>query len=146
MTKSVCLCTSLRQAALAATALYDDILAPSGLKVTMFRLLRRIAAQSDISISQLARDVDLDRSTLGRNLRVLERQGLVTLAACADGRARAPRLSDKGAEALDRALPLWAEAQARMAELLGPDVEALQTTLHRLTDQRLRAKEPANAD
>ena len=56
-----CLCTSLRQAALAVTQIYDEALEPSGLKVTMFRLLRRISDAGHPPISELARIVDLDR-------------------------------------------------------------------------------------
>jgi DNA-binding MarR family transcriptional regulator len=72
----------------ASTALYDEALAPSGLKVTMFRLLRKIEATPDVTITGLAEMLGLDRSTLGRNLKVLERQGLVRLPSGQDARAR----------------------------------------------------------
>ncbi len=126
-----CICTSLRQAALAATQEYDDALRPSGLKVTMYRLLKRIRVEDGASISDLSRAVGLDRSTLGRNLRVLERQGLVTFSAAPDDRIRAVGLTERGAAALQRAEPLWQAAQARMTARLGPEADALLALLQR---------------
>ena len=132
MASSLCICTNLREAARNATALYDRALKPAGLKVTMFRLLRRIEASPNAPISQLAADMQLDRSTLGRNLKVLERQELVSLSGSADGRVRAVVLSGKGREALARALPLWCHAQEEISARLGMDVEIVLETLSRL--------------
>lgn len=119
-----CLCTALRQAAQSSTAFYDAALAPSGLKVTMYRLLRRIEAAPGASLTTLADTIGLDRSTLGRNLRVLERQGLIALAAGTDGRAKRIDLTDEGRAALRVAVPLWRQAQTDFAALIGPDVVA----------------------
>lgn len=119
-----CICTTLRQAAAFSTAHYDAALAPSGLKITMFRLLRRIDAAGELYISRLADIVGLDRSTLGRNLRVLERQALVHLSTGTDGRVRRIVLTDKGRAALETAYPLWQAAQTEFASLIGPDVAA----------------------
>ena len=132
MGSPVCICTNLREAARNATALYDRALKPAGLKVTMFRLLRRIEANPDAPISLLAADMQLDRSTLGRNLKVLERQGLVSLSDAEDGRVRAVVLTDKGREALACALPLWSSAQNEISARLGMDVETVLETLNRL--------------
>ncbi len=129
MRTSDCLCTNLRQAALASTEIYNAALAPSGLKVTMFRLLRRIAEAPDITITTLAAVVGLDRSTLGRNLRVLAREDLVVLSRGRDERSRTVTLTAAGTAALDRAEPLWATAQARMAGALGPGLDQLRQTL-----------------
>jgi DNA-binding MarR family transcriptional regulator len=120
-----CICTALRQAAAFGTAQYDAALAPAGIKVTMFRLLRRIDEAGVISISELAALLGLDRSTLGRNLRVLERQSLVTMGIGKDGRARSIALTDHGRSTLGAALPLWQDAQADFARRVGPDVSAL---------------------
>lgn len=134
MMKEHCICTSLRQAALSSTAYYDDLLKPSGLKVTMFRLMRRIGERPEITITDLSRIVGLDRSTLGRNLRVLERDGLIDLAAGKDGRARSATLTQAGSQALDRALPLWQTAQSRMKKAIGADLDTLLASLGRLAD------------
>lgn len=132
MTSETCICTALRMAAQSSTGFYDDILAPSGLKVTMFRLLRRIEDNPDVSITGLARLTGLDRSTLGRNLRVLEKQGLVALPTGADERARALSLTPRGQAALSTARPLWAKAQTRMRATVGQDLDTMLTTLARL--------------
>ncbi|SFD15253.1 MarR family winged helix-turn-helix transcriptional regulator [Tropicimonas isoalkanivorans] len=117
-----CLCTSLRQAAAFSTAHYDAVLAPAGIKITMFRLLRRIDEAGCVSISDLAGIVGLDRSTLGRNLRVLEKQDLIATRPGQDQRERVVELTDHGRRTLETALPLWRSAQDSFAALLGPDV------------------------
>jgi DNA-binding MarR family transcriptional regulator len=100
-------------------------LAPSGLKITMFRLLRRISDAGSPTISELARIVELDRSTLGRNVRVLERLGLVRLDGCSDERSKVVSLTRKGKTVFEKALPLWAEAQAAMKSTLGREKDAV---------------------
>jgi DNA-binding MarR family transcriptional regulator len=119
MNSDPCLCTGLRQAALAATKFYDDALQPTGLKITMFRLLRRIGEADAPTMTQLADIVQLDRSTLGRNLRVLERLGLVQLSDGEDERTKTIELTTAGLRKLEAALPLWANAQRRMKKHLG---------------------------
>ena len=113
-----CLCTSLRRAAHKASEAYDTALAPSGLKVTMYRLLKVVRANPDCSLSELAHALDLDRSTMGRNLGVLERRGLVARKGLADERARGVELTEAGHAALRAAEPLWRDAQDRMRERL----------------------------
>jgi DNA-binding MarR family transcriptional regulator len=139
-----CICTSLRQAAQASTALYDRVLAPSGLKVTMFRLLRRIEANPDATITELAELVGLDRSTLGRNLKVLERQGLLVLPTCADARARSLVLTPAGCAALVKAVPLWTQAQSEMKASLGMALDNLLGTLERFFELETKSKDTSS--
>ncbi len=120
-----CICTALRQAAAKSTAFYDEALEPSGIKVTMFRILRRIDMAKAISITELAKKVGLDRSTLGRNLRVLEKQSLVVLSAGKDARERMVLLTDAGRETLEAAVPLWRAAQRDYADMIGRDALAV---------------------
>lgn len=119
MNNSRCLCTGLRQAAQSATHFYDEALAPSGLKITMFRLLRRIEETGTPTITELAAIVKLDRSTLGRNLKVLQRDGLVELSGGEDERTKTVKLTTLGKKRFDRALPLWNEAQRAMKKRIG---------------------------
>ena len=138
MNNEPCLCTSLRQAALAATQIYDAALEPSGLKITMFRLLRRISEAGQPTISELARIVDLDRSTLGRNLKVLERSGHVQLSGGQDERSKIVSLTAKGRTRFEKALPPWAKAQQTMRARLGDEkaaVYAIQSKLNRKAAQ-----------
>ena len=129
MTDDICLCTGLRQAAHAMTEIYDEALAPSGLKITMFRVLRRLSEAGEPTISEFATILGLDRSSLGRNLKVLARENLVSLAAGEDERSKVVRLTGKGKKALATALPLWHGVQRRMKSSLGAEKEAVSRVL-----------------
>ncbi len=131
MTVKPCLCTSLREAALSLTELYDRALVPSGLKITMFRLLRRLQNAGPSTISEFAPIVNLDRSTLGRNLKVLERDGLVTLACGKDERSKVIHLTKKAEEAIEIATPYWEKTQHQVHEILD---EETQKRLNQLTE------------
>lgn len=140
---NVCICTTLRQAAAQSTAHYDLALAPSGIKVTMFRLLRRIDASKSVSITELAEIVGLDRSTLGRNLRVLEKQSLAKIGVGKDERARMVSLTETGRATLQAAMPLWDAAQQDYAEMIGEDTLAV---LNRVINQTATSSEIAGGD
>jgi DNA-binding MarR family transcriptional regulator len=129
-----CTCTTLRRAARAVTELYDGLLAPAGLGAAQLGLLRTIERHEAPSITALAEATGLDRSTLGRNLRVLARDGLVTIGPGRDERSRAVTLTDAARARLAVAAPLWAQAQARVAEALpAAQAEALRAALLALT-------------
>ena len=68
-----CACSTLRRAARAVTAAYDAALAPSGLRITQFGILRKLARLGPLPVTRLAAEAALDRSTMGRNLNPLER-------------------------------------------------------------------------
>jgi len=93
------------------TALYDDALAKSGIKITQFSLLRAVERNEPASVTALAEDLDLDRTTLARNLNPLERDGLIEVAAGRDRRVTEVRLTAMGRKAIAKALPLWQKAQ-----------------------------------
>ena len=128
-----CICTTLRAAAQAGTEFYDARLKPAGLKVTMFRLLRQIQRTPNATLTKLAKGMALDRSTLGRNVRVLERQGLVAMSTGDDGRSKELFLTAEGLRALAAALPLWEQAQSDMKALLGPETDRLVETLRAIS-------------
>jgi DNA-binding MarR family transcriptional regulator len=125
MTDDLCVCTGLRQAAHALTEIYDLALAPSGLKITMFRVVRRLAEAKEPTISELAKIVGLDRSSLGRNLKVLERDGLVVFVDGEDERSKVVRLTPYGHAALAAAKPLWRQVQKRMKTSLGRETDSV---------------------
>ncbi len=83
-----CHCTRLRIATRKMTALYDTALAPTGINVAQFSILRTIERRQPVSLTELGRLLALDRSTMGRNVRVLEKQGLVALGAARPARGR----------------------------------------------------------
>ena len=132
-----CACIRARRAARSLTDVYDDALRPTGLKITQFSVLRTAARLAPVSISALAEEMALDRSTLGRNLALLERQGLVGLAEGTDLRERAVRVTPAAHRLLERALPLWEKAQGKVQRLLGKEgVETLYALLARLEGLR----------
>ena len=114
----------LRNAARKATAIYDDALAPAGITIAQFRLLRILERSEPLSLSDLGRHAELDRSTIGRNMRLLERMGLVRMASGADQREALVGLTEAGRSALATAGPLWDGAQERIEASLGADAEA----------------------
>src|SRR5918992_2836859 len=86
--KILCYCTSLRNAARRMTAIYDAAMAPLGIGTAQFALLRQLEPDGEaIGLSELSERLDLDRSTVGRNVRVLERMGLVRTGVGLDQRA-----------------------------------------------------------
>lgn len=109
-----CACKHLRRTARAVTQLYDDTLRPSGLRITQFTLLVAVAISEPVPITRLADALDLDRTTLARDLKPLTERGLVQVAAGEDRRTREVRLTRQGREAVGRAYPLWQRAQARV--------------------------------
>ncbi|GAC1344744.1 MAG: MarR family winged helix-turn-helix transcriptional regulator [Acetobacteraceae bacterium] len=115
-----CTCFAVRRAARQITQAYDRSLAPTGLRTTQFSLLNRLTHSGPRSIRKLAQDMGMDRTTLGRNLRPLERDGLVAIGIDpADRRGRALQLTPLGAERLHEARGYWQDAQARFVETFG---------------------------
>jgi DNA-binding MarR family transcriptional regulator len=126
------MCSTVRKTARALTDLYDRILAPSGLLSTQYSVLRKVEARA-LSITELAEALDLDRTTLGRNLRVMEREHLVKLSTGADQRQRVVSLTPRGKAAFKAAVPLWRRAQdAVNRELSSGERERLYSILSRL--------------
>ncbi|WP_161866325.1 MarR family winged helix-turn-helix transcriptional regulator [Pseudomonas yangonensis] len=124
MLPTSCLCTQLRRASRGVTRRYDDALAAVGLGAAQFSLLRHVQRLGQPSISVLAEAMGLDRSTLGRNLRVLQEQELLQLGEGRDLRAREVRLTEAGLQRIEQALPLWEQVQRELNGRLGEDRRA----------------------
>jgi DNA-binding MarR family transcriptional regulator len=104
---------------------YDAALAPSGLRITQFGILHRLARLGPLPVTRLAAESALDRSTMGRNLNPLERRGLVRIElGNVDQRERVVHLTAAGEAALEAALPHWRTAQKRVAALVQPSAIA----------------------
>jgi len=101
------------------TAVYDDALATAGINLAQFSLLRNIDRHAPVSLTRLGDIVELDRSTLGRNVRVLERMGLAAIEAGSDQREAAVALTTAGKATLDRSLKLWSDAQNGIHRKIG---------------------------
>lgn len=114
-----CIGFNIRRTDRVLTQFYDEMLAPSGLSAPQFGLLAVIAQVEPVPINQLAEIMDIDRTTLTRNLELLVKQGLVQNEEGEDRRMRLVLLTEEGEQALERAWPLWEEAQARIERALG---------------------------
>ena len=118
-TDALCVCIAVRKASRRLTSAYDEALEPSGINLAQFSLLRNIRRDQPASLTRLGEAMELDRSTLGRNVRVLEREGLVKASAGRDQREAAVELTDAGTATLDLATPLWHDVQTRIYGKLG---------------------------
>ena len=116
-----CAGLQVRLAARRITRFIDDRLAPTGLSLAKVGLMAHVAAAGDDTIGALAERTGLDQSTLSRNLRGLEKEGLVEIAIVEkDLRRRAVWLTETGARRLEAALPVWRNAHTDLTERLKP--------------------------
>jgi len=116
---SHCICNNLRRAARLVTNYYDKLLEPAGLRVSQATVLVVLYLADGQTINEMAATLELDRTTLTRNLKPLAQQGLLTIAPGSDQRTRVVALTPKGKAALLRVLPLWEQTQAYMVEGIG---------------------------
>lgn len=114
---SGCYALQARRTANQLARSYNRALSPLGLEISQFSTLCMIAADQVESVSEMAMHLGVERSTLVRNLKLLERDGLVTQRAREQRRVRY-RLTPEGTTLLGRALPIWHEVQARMRQAM----------------------------
>lgn len=123
--QSLCHCTNLRRASRAITQYYDEMLEPSGLKVTQYGLLNHIRRLGPLTMNELSQAMRLERTTLVRNLKPLEQMGYVASFASKISQAKQLNLTEKGAQALAAAAPYWNQAQQQLSELVTEEEEQL---------------------
>jgi DNA-binding MarR family transcriptional regulator len=111
---------ALRQASRHVTQFYDQLLASSGLRTTQFSILIRLRLAGPMTINALAKALVMDRTTLGRNILPLEREGLIdVVSGRADRRSKILRLTKAGAARLRAARAGWTQAQATFEAAFG---------------------------
>lgn len=109
-----CNCFAVRSAARRVTQFYDQHLAPVGLRTTQFSILVRLKRMGPLTIAGLAHEMVTDRTTLGRNILPLERDGLIRIGpAASDRRAKVLHLTKAGEKRLQTGIEAWSEAQSR---------------------------------
>jgi DNA-binding MarR family transcriptional regulator len=114
-----CACSNLRKAARSITQIYDSALQPLDLRATQFTVLAVARVRGNLSISELAEQMVMDRTTLTRNLKPLEKRGLIRIGSGADRRTRMVSVTREGKELLSHAFPIWREVQHRLVERFG---------------------------
>jgi len=128
-----CNCLALRQAARHVSQFYDGHLASEGLKTTQYSILAKLNRLGPLSINKLAESMVMDRTTLGRAVRPLERDKLLAIGAGDDGRTRSLKLTPAGQARLKAAAAKWREAQKEFELAFGvPDAAAMRSVLHRV--------------
>ena len=118
---TTCACFSFRKASRVVTQLFDEELAPSGLRSTQLVILLAVYINDSLSPAELADALVTDRSTLTRNLQPLIKRRLIRMNHGKDRRTRVISLTPTGVTALTEALPHWERAQNRFVEQLGPN-------------------------
>ena len=114
-----CLCAQARKASRVLTQVYNRFLEPAGMPVTQYSLLANIRRLEHTTISELVDKMVLEKSTLTRNIAVLDKAGWIRQSEGLDRRTKVIELSATGQAALDRARPCWEQAQHHIAEKLG---------------------------
>jgi DNA-binding MarR family transcriptional regulator len=132
-----CNCLALRQAARHVSQFYDQFLAPSGLRTTQYSILARLQRKGAMTINALAAELVTDRTTLGRNLLPLQRDGLIAIGpGQSDRRSKEVRVTGEGSARFRSALKGWQEAQAQFETAFGVKrAKELRALLHEIATE-----------
>lgn len=114
--KSTCYCTNLRRSASVLSDIYDDSLKPAGVTVAQYYLLINLSRLGSANITHWAQQVGLDRSTMVRNIKLLQTRNYVETT---EGRGKVFTLTPEGSHVLELAVPLWEHAQEKIRNTLG---------------------------
>ncbi len=139
--RAMCACDKVRRATRPITAAYDAALAGSGLKATQLPILVGLGAGGPMPLTSLAAGLDLDRTTLTRNVRILEERGLVTSGGHEDdARVRMLSLTPEGTRTLSMALARWQDIHEQVEAAFGEErLRALYGELEALAAVTARA-------
>lgn len=120
-TSSSCIATRVRQLSRIVTRVYDDAMRPLGITASQFTLLTQLAQQDAITAVEIGFSLDIEKSTLSRNLKRLLALGMIVMDPPAGRRGRGLHLTPKGQAVIREAYPVWQEAQRRATNVMGPD-------------------------
>jgi DNA-binding MarR family transcriptional regulator len=131
-----CLCTSIRRSARNISQIYSDHLQQPGEKinanqVSILVLLSQIEKET---ISELSNKLKMERTTLTRNLKVLDKSGWIKTYCGTDGRMKFTKLSKRGNQVLGKILPYWKKAQNQTKKILGEDLHLFQDNLKKISN------------
>jgi DNA-binding MarR family transcriptional regulator len=138
-TAATCLATRVRQLSRIITRLYDDAMRPLGITASQYTLLAQLASRDGITAVEIGHELDIEKSTLSRNLKRLLALGMIIMDPPAGRRGRGLHLTPKGQVVLKDAYPVWQAAQARSVSVMGVDTRAK-------LDDLLRSAEKLIAD
>ncbi|MCL4767642.1 MAG: MarR family winged helix-turn-helix transcriptional regulator [Hyphomicrobiaceae bacterium] len=131
ITSSSCIATRVRQLSRIITRVYDDAMRPLGITASQFTLLTQLAQQDGITAVEIGFTLDIEKSTLSRNLKRLLALSMITMDPPAGRRGRGLHLTAKGRGVIKEAYPVWLAAQQRAVSVMGPESRAtLDSLLH----------------
>ncbi len=124
-TAATCLATRVRQLSRIVTRVYDDAMRPLGITASQYTLLAQLASRDGITAVEIGHDLDIEKSTLSRNLKRLLALGHIIMDPPAGRRGRGLHLTPKGQAILKDAFPVWQDAQKRTITVMGPESRAV---------------------
>ena len=128
-----CLVVRLRLVNRVVTNIYDEALRPLGVKASQLNIMVVTAKLGLARPADVCERLQLDTSTLSRNVERMMAKGWFEVVADDDGRTQPFRLTAKGRRLLERALPAWEKAQKKVKELIGADaVAAIDAAVKRI--------------
>ncbi len=138
-TAAACLATRVRQLSRIITRVYDDAMRPLGITASQYTLLAQLASRDGITAVEIGHELDIEKSTLSRNLKRLLALGLIIMDPPAGRRGRGLHLTPTGQTMLRDAFPVWQAAQANATAVMGGDSRA---TLDGLLKQAEKLVQP----
>ena len=124
MAAAGCFCLASRQAARRLTRLFDSRMQEAGIRATQFTILSQLMLRGEMPVGKLAGFLGMERTTLTRNLALLEQEKWISTRPGEDPRARMIAITAQGRGMVRRSFPYWAKAQAEAGKLLGTDGQA----------------------
>lgn len=118
-----CLSFALKRCSRAITQIYDHNLSRTGIRSTQFNLLMAIATSDTRTLTQLAKILVMDRTTLTRNIKPLEKLALIQSVPSKDKRSKSYSLTEKGQMLLNEALPIWNRVQQQVKNVFPAEQE-----------------------
>jgi len=120
-TATTCLATRVRQLSRIVTRVYDDAMRPLGITASQYTLLAQLASRDGITAVEIGHELDIEKSTLSRNLKRLLALGHIIMDPPAGRRGRGLHLTPQGQAVLREAYPIWRDAQMRAQTAMGHD-------------------------
>ena len=123
-TATSCIATRVRQLSRIITRVYDDAMRPLGITASQFTLLTQLASRDGITAVEIGGGLDIEKSTLSRNLKRMLALNLITMDPPAGRRGRGLHLTPKGQSVIKEAYPVWLSAQQKAVGAMGPETRA----------------------
>jgi DNA-binding MarR family transcriptional regulator len=132
---SECLCTSIRKTSRNISNIYKSYLKQSGLTINPNQVSILVATSllDCPSISEISKNLSMERTTLLRNFNVMKNLGLIEIYAASGNRQKFAKLTKEGEDTLSRIYPFWKMAQDKVKEVMGEDLKKFKKNLKKIS-------------